>query len=334
MNTIEINCYPLMRSIVMKEFNSLKALTKEIKGTKMSQTFEQRIIKKKKISLIYAFNSTGKTRISEEFNKLGAEKVLCFNAFIQDLFTWNNKDRVLKIEANSEIMRQISEQGLENDITNNFRELINNKIDPIFNLENGEISFDIVTGDDKVEQGIKISRGEESIFVWSVFYSVLSTAIFAINDKKEDRTTDEFDKLKYIVIDDPVSSIDDTRIVKIALNLVDLINKYNNVNKSNVEFIITTHHPLFYNILFNSFKKKSYHFTGYLLSKNDNIYELKNQGDTPFSYHLVVKKEIQDAIKNNGIEKHHFNLFRSLLEKTSTFFWYSDWTECLSENNK
>ncbi|MDD2494659.1 MAG: anticodon nuclease, partial [Tissierellia bacterium] len=177
----------------MKEFNSLKALTKEIKGTKISQTFEQRIIKKKKISLIYAFNSTGKTRISEEFNKLGAEKVLCFNAFIQDLFTWNNKDRVLKIEANSEIMRQISEQGLENDITNNFRELINNKIDPIFNLENGEISFDIVTGDDNVEQGIKISRGEESIFVWSVFYSVLSTAIFAINDKKEDRTTDEFD---------------------------------------------------------------------------------------------------------------------------------------------
>ena len=318
----------------MAEFDSIKSLAKEIKSDSIMRNIRQRIMNNTKISLLYAFNSTGKTRLSEEFSNYGSEKTLCFNAFVEDLFAWDNKSGILKIDINSSIIKQITTQGLENDIKNNFRELIDSKMDPVFNLEDGEISFDIVTGDDKVEKGIKISRGEESAFVWSVFYSILLNAIDTVNDKKEDRSSEDFNRLEYIIIDDPVSSMDDKKIVRLALGIVDLIKKYKNESKPKLKFIITTHHPLFFNILFNSFKKKKYDFNGYVLSKINNIYELEKQGDTPFSYHVVAKNEIQNAIKNNRVEKQHFNLFRSLLEKTSTFLGYSNWTDCLSEQNQ
>lgn len=70
----------------------------------------------KKVQLIYAFNGTGKTRLSREFKKLIAPKeieeaevesgikILYYNAFTEDLFYWDNDldadlDRRLKIQA-------------------------------------------------------------------------------------------------------------------------------------------------------------------------------------------------------------------------------------------
>lgn len=40
---------------------------------------------------------------------------------------------------------------------------------------------------------------------------------------KEDRATDIFNNLEYIIIDDPVSSIDDTRIITLAIGIIKLI---------------------------------------------------------------------------------------------------------------
>ncbi len=60
----------------------------------------------KKVQLIYAFNGTGKTRLSREFRLLVAPKdveredeleeesgikVLYYNAFTEDLFYWDNE---------------------------------------------------------------------------------------------------------------------------------------------------------------------------------------------------------------------------------------------------
>jgi hypothetical protein len=58
----------------------------------------------RKVQLIYAFNGTGKTRLSLEFKKLIAPKgittgeeeeagikVLYYNAFTEDLFYWDNE---------------------------------------------------------------------------------------------------------------------------------------------------------------------------------------------------------------------------------------------------
>lgn len=57
----------------------------------------------KKVQLIYAFNGTGKTRLSRAFKELIAPKpedaedaslsrdtILYYNAFIEDLFYWGN----------------------------------------------------------------------------------------------------------------------------------------------------------------------------------------------------------------------------------------------------
>jgi hypothetical protein len=52
----------------------------------------------------------------------------------------------------------------------------------------------------------------------------------------------------------------------------------------------------------------------------DGKYELKNQpNDSPFSYHLYLKYEIEKAIETGQIHKYHFNYLRNILEKMSTF---------------
>jgi len=63
----------------------------------------------KKVQMIYAFNGTGKTRLSREFKQLIApkgddeqadlsrNKILYYNAFTEDLFYWDND-----LEADSE----------------------------------------------------------------------------------------------------------------------------------------------------------------------------------------------------------------------------------------
>lgn len=147
----------------------------------------------------------------------------------------------------------------------------------------------------------------------------------------ENRITDEFNYLEYIVIDDPVSSIDDSRIIEIAVNLFRIINSSKN---KQLNFLITTHHALFYNVLFNSLRRISKSEAKrffYILSRNiDNTLNLVGQDDdTPFAYHLLVKGKIQEAIASNGIEKYHFNLLRSLLEKTANFLGKNDFSDCI-----
>lgn len=105
-----------------------------------------------------------------------------------------------------------------------------------------------------------------------------------------------------------------------AIKLIEAIKLYQG---NTVKFLITTHHALFYNILVNSFKRiernRECKFKSYSLSKDNYIFNLSEQGDSPFAYHLSIKELINNAIDSNSIEKYHFNLFRNLLEKTSNF---------------
>lgn len=311
----------------MKIFDSIDLVTEEVKNILNNAD-------KKNISLLYAFNATGKTRMSTIFeNEVEDGKILCYNAFTEDMFTWDNEKFVFNIDSSSWLVRFINDQGLENDIIDNFRELVNSKVEPSFNLEDGKIIFNLATGDNNSENGIKISKGEESIFVWCIFYTILTMIIENLNLEKEDRTTTDFDNLEYIIIDDPVSSIDDSKIVAIAVKLFEVVNK----SESKLKFLITTHHALFYNVLFNSFKRntRDYNFKPLILIKKDKQYELKEQKmDSPFAYHLMVKDEIQKAIDEDKLQKYHFNLFRSLIEKTSNFLGYNNWGDCIIGSNK
>jgi len=149
--------------------------------------------------------------------------------------------------------------------------------------------------------------------------------VLNIPDESE-RETNQFDKLEYVFVDDPVSSLDDNHLIELAVNLAKLLKS----SKSDLKFIITTHNPLFYNVLHNEFKKGIY--KKYILKKDDEgSYELvSNQNnDSPFSYHLFLISEIEKAIKTEQLKKYHFNFLRNVLEKTATFLGYDNWGELL-----
>ena len=307
----------------------------------------------KKVQLIYAFNGTGKTRLSREFkalvapksetddNGLASKKILYYNAFTEDLFYWDNDlendvDLKLKIHPNAFTEWVFIEQGQELNVINHFQNYTNLALTPKFNPDFSEITFSLKRGNDEDMENIKISKGEESNFVWSVFYSLLEQVINVLNvPEPNDRETDKLNKLEYVFIDDPVTSLDDNHLIQMAVDLSDIIKK----SESDLKFVITTHNPLFYNVLSNDFNNsnketgynKDKHFKKHCLIKNeDSSYELKNSNDSPFSYHLFLLNELGVAVETGKIYKYHFNFLRNILEKTSTFLGYGKWDELLS----
>ena len=278
-----------------------------------------------KVTVLYACNASGKTRLSKLFADQYDEKVLYYNAFTEDLFIWDNEGYFLKIDKRAWIFRFIEEQGLDQQIVNNFQKLTGSKLEPAFDFSKGQITFGIHVGNDDSYENIKISRGEESIFIWSVFFTILDIGIDALNASVDDRPTTDFDNIQYIVIDDPVSSMDDTRIITVALELAKLIKK----SKKQLKFLITTHHALFFNVLFNA-KDKKWDRKNYILSKSGAKFLLKGQGsESPFAYHHAAILEITNAKKDDNVRKHHFNIFRAILEKTANFIGYDHWKKCL-----
>jgi len=218
-----------------------------------------------------------------------------------------------------------------------------NEVNYSSNLENGKLSE--VQGKYKA---IKISKGEESSFIWSMFFTLLQQVILTLDEtKEEDRVTDKFNNLEYIFIDDPVSSLDDNHLIALAVDLADLIKTSRYVSGKGLRFIVTTHNPLFYNVLFNELsndlervysdntKKKLYKRSQskkYRLQKKiDGSFELLDSNDHPFSYHLFLLSELRSAIEINQIKKFHFNFLRNILEKTATFLGYSRWQDLLEK---
>ena len=311
----------------------------------------------KKVQLIYAFNGVGKTRLSREFKELISPKnqddeleehktkILYHNAFTEDLFYWDNDlngDRVRKIiiHPNGFTNWVLKEQGQENNILKHFQHYTSDKLTPRFNEEYNEITFSIEGGNETVIENIKISKGEESCLIWCVFYSLLEQVVEVLNVAEEaDRETAQFDDLKYVFIDDPVSSLDENHLIELAVNIAELIKS----SQSGLKFIITTHNPLFYNVLYNEFNNsdkrysyKSKHSIKRRLEKmNDGTYLFVEQSaDSPFSYHLFLLTELEKAIKSEEIKKYHYNFLRQILEKTSTFLGYTGWKELLPHDEQ
>ena len=67
----------------------------------------------------------------------------------------------------------------------------------------------------------------------------------------------------------------------------------------------------------------------------DREYCLEPQSnDSPFSYHLFLLSEINKAIDSNSLQKYHFNMFRNVLEKTSTFLGVPNWGNLLNDETE
>lgn len=303
----------------------------------------------KKVQLIYAFNGTGKTRLSREFKKLinvsetseededsntKKRKILYYNALSSDLFYWDNdieneEEPKLKIQPNTFTTWILKDQGQEENIIKHFQHYTNDKLTPKFSPDYSEITFSFQKGDESNTENIKISKGEESNFIWCIFYSLFEQVIHTLKDKEEEGET-EFDELEYIFIDDPVTSLDENHLIELAVNVAQLVKLGKKVG---LYFIITTHNPLFYNVLYNELELKS----GYILKKKeDNTYEIEEKkGDSNccFSYHLYLRKIIEEAIANNTIEKFHFTLLRNLYEKTARFLGYTQWSKLLPKED-
>lgn len=313
--------------MVERVFNTIDEVYSSIKAEIDSPNVDPE--KSKKVTVIYASNASGKTRLSKIFTDAVEEEVLCYNAYIEDLFAWDNENFSIKIDSRSWMFRLVNEQSLQPLIVDDFKRLTGSSVEPYIDIDNNKISFPIPSNSEAPPVDIKVSRGEESVLIWSVFFNILETAVEALNEKVENRPTDVFNQKKYVLIDDPVSSMDDTRIINIALDIASLIHK----SKSDLKFIITTHHPLFFNVLYNSGRsRKNWDRKNYVLYKSTPDLILRDHGhDSPFAYHLSVIDEIGKAIKENEIKKYHFNLFRSLLEKTANFLGYSEWQPLLED---
>ena len=103
----------------------------------------------KKVQLIYAFNGTGKTRLSREFKKSfnpetsedsevevePKTKTLYYNALTEDLFYWKNSDvdHKLIIQPNTFTDWIIRDRGQDQNIVNNFQRYTDDKLNPFFN---------------------------------------------------------------------------------------------------------------------------------------------------------------------------------------------------------
>ncbi len=237
-------------------------------------------------------------------------------------------NRKIKIHPNSFTDWLLRDEGQEKEISDYFAYYTNSKLSANFNSDFSEVTFALQGSDEEGADRIKISKGEESSFIWSVFYTTLRLVVDELNAEKENRSTDRFDHLQYIFIDDPVTSLDENHVIELAVDLAQQINACH----AGVKFIITTHNPLFYNVMSKETKK----IRKYTLNKfEDGTYSLdKLNSDTPFSYHLHLLLELQHAIKTNQIKKYHFNMIRNILEKTSVFLGYEHWGELLEKLEK
>lgn len=332
-------------------------------GKTLTEIAQQLKTANKKVQLIYAFNGTGKTRLSREYkdlleaendaedesdaeaSELSRKSIIYYNAFTEDLFYWDNdldgdRDRKLKIHPNAFTRWVLEDQGQDGAIIDYFQRLTNSNVEPVFSADFSDISF-VIRGDEQ-RIPVKISKGEESNLIWCFFYSFLELVVEELSTSADERSTNDFNNLKYVFIDDPVSSLDDNHLIELAVDLAKLVKS----SAADLKFIITTHSPLFYNILSNELNNK--------LAKNPSevpiewIYKPKEaskfrldkkitgrfvltdlDGRTPFSYHLLLLSEIREAIRNNQIKKYHFNFLRNILEKTATFLGHKSWESLL-----
>jgi len=247
-----------------------------------------------------------------------AEKrdTLYFNAFTEDLFIWDNdlendSERVLRMNTDSQFFSGLADLEMENRI----RPFLHRYADFDFaiNYEEGTIRFSreqrIETEPGKWEtqtlDAIKVSRGEENIFIWCFFLAILQLAI----DGQE-----AYDWVKHIYIDDPISSLDDNNAIAVAVHLAYMLKQ-----QDRVRVVISSHHTLFFNVLCNEMNKPQRYF----LSRDADGFLLRDTGNTPRFYHVAMLKELHQVAESGQLYTYHFTILRSIMEKTATFHGYN-----------
>lgn len=302
--------------------------------------------------LLYAFNGTGKTRLSRAFKDLGkvtdehgdvqGRDTLYFNAFTEDLFSWDNdlendEHRTLKLNAASRFFVGLHELEIETRI----RPLLDRYADFDFRMNfefddhtaritSAEVTFSRVVvsgeGDEARPEnvdGIKISRGEENIFIWCFFLAILQLALDG---------AEAYKWVEYVYIDDPVSSLDEHNAIVVGNHLVQL---YREAQRP-IRTVVSTHHALFFNVFHYELNnlvnrngalqyilKRDRQSQGYLLAEQN--------GDTPQFYHVAALADLWLVAQSGQAKTFHFNILRSILEKTALFLGHRHFSACIKE---
>lgn len=278
---------------------------------------------KENIILMYAFNSTGKTRLSvayKDYTKQengGKHVGVYYNAYSEDLFVWENDEK----NDNENISLKINHSYLNRfhsymDVTNVEEKLAayRPKYKFRFNLyDDTEQGIESITFfmDEKDNTSIKISRGEERIFVWCFFL-----VLFEI-----DAWVGEGEQDAHFFIDDPVSSLDEHNIFITAESIFDLIEQ----NYLEKRVIITTHHIGLFSFLFNKLNKSERSgrykklIKSIMLAAKGGKLELKDFKKEVFLFHLHLMQTLSKAIEEDDLNTYYFVLLRQLLENIASF---------------
>nr|WP_207160389.1 AAA family ATPase [Rhodospirillum rubrum] len=282
--------------------------------------------------LIYAYNGTGKTRLSTAFKDLGkvvnadgektAQDTLYFNAFTEDLFFWDNDlandlSRVLKINSNSRFFAGLGELEMDNRI----RPLLNRYADFDFRIDTTEwtVRFSRVVetaGTTATVEDIKISRSEENIFIWCFFLAIVQLVI----DESE-----AYKWVRYVYVDDPISSLDESNAVMVAHHLAQMLKDAPN----RIRVVVSSHHVLFFNVLCNEMRKPQRYFLARHKQAGGQTFKIQETSSRPFLYHLASLVEMHQAQKSGALYTYHFNMLRRVMEQTAAFFGYANWHDCI-----
>jgi hypothetical protein len=319
-----------------RPYKSLRTLANRLRDDLNNPTKSTHLV------LLYAYNRTGKTRLSMEFKDAGKRKnkgnadTLYFNAYTEDLFTWDNDldgDAVRHLQLNP-----------DSSFFNGLKDLALDETMAGYLDRYADFDFDIDYTDWKVSfrkgesPNIKISRGEQNIFIWCLF--------MAICERMLDGHV-SYQAYKYLYIDDPISSLDDNNAISVACDLANMLRRAaswqaGHGEASPIKIVFSSHHALFFNVMCNELGRQKdgspkINLKRYFLHRPgaEGFYTLRATDDTPYFHHVATLAELQRAAnpKIGKLYTFHFNALRSVMEKTASFFGHPDIAFCLKALN-
>ena len=331
----------------MSTYKNLKTLVGRLRDDLSSPT------KSILLLLIYAYNRTGKTRLSMEFKDAGKRKTkknpagipdtLYFNAFTEDLFVWENdlegdSVRHMKLNEKSSFFNAMTELALDQTIAGYLSRYADFEFD--FTYKDVPQGTETISKPDYVsfrkgdQTNIKVSRGEQNIFIWCIFMAICERMLDGHQS---------YQGKKYLYIDDPISSLDDNNAISVACDLAKLLRRAATRKDgagapAPIKVIFSSHHALFFNVMCNELGRRPdgeptiTHKRYFLHRPNgDGAYTLQGTKDTPFFHHVATLAELHLAADpdKGKLYTFHFNALRSVMEKTASFFGHPSISFCL-----
>ena len=154
---------------------------------KISDIANQLAELKENIVLVFAFNGTGKTRLSVEYKNItkqnndGNHAGVYYNAYSEDLFVWSNDPenegspiRLNVLWSNLSQYHSLLDENKLRDKLSSFKPKFDFILTPYNDVSRGieYISFYPLTENREDAEPIKISRGEERFFIWCLFLAL------------------------------------------------------------------------------------------------------------------------------------------------------------------